>query len=176
MISRRAFVAVLAVLPFAGPSLATAAPARPHGDTPEAFLTSIYTRITAGDGTTGGAPFYDKEARPDVFVAPLVAVWDKADAETERTGEIGPIEFDPFTDSQDPQVRRFAVKSLETSADKARLRVTLFRDRKPKTGEKPQTVLDFTLAREAGGWRIADIVHHGGDMAWTLREIFSPYR
>lgn len=174
MIDRRALVAVLAGLSLIGASPVTAAPAAPAGDTPEAFLTAIYAKITAGDGTSGGAAFYDKAARPKVFVASLVAVWDKAEAEAEKTGEIGPIEADPFTDSQDPQVRRFTLKSLETAPDKARIRVSLFRDRKPTA--KPQTVLDFTLVREAGGWRIADIAHEGGDMAWTLTEIFAPYR
>lgn len=169
MVSRRFFLAA-AALAFAAPALAQPA------DTPEAFLTAIYTRITAGDGTAGGTAFIDGKARARVFVKDLVKIWDKADAEAEKTGEIGPIEFDPLTDSQDPEVRRFTLKSLEAVADRARIAVSLFRDRKPKAGEKPQTVLEFTLVREAGGWRIADIARKGGEMPWTLVEIFAPYR
>ena len=169
MVSRRlVLAAVLAVL--AAPALAQPA------ETPEAFLAAIYGRVCAGDGTAGGAAFTDRKGRARVFVKDLVKIWDKADAEAEKTGEIGPIEFDPFTDSQDPEVRRFAVQSLEAGADRARLAVSLFRDRKAKAGEKPQTVLEFTLAREAGGWRIADIARKGGEMPWTLVEIFAPYR
>mgnify|MGYP002737192952 FL=1 len=156
------------------------APGIPSGhaqtDTPEAFLTAIYTRVTAGDGTAGGAAFSGEKARSRYFVKDLAKVWDEADAEAEKSGEIGPIEFDPFTDSQDPQVRRFDLRGLEATAETAKLRVSLFRDRKPKAGEKPQTVLDFTLKREAGGWRIADIARRGGEMPWTLIEIFAPLR
>jgi hypothetical protein len=168
MVTRRlALAAVLAII---------AAPALAAADTPEAFLTAIYSRITAGDGTTGGAPFTDRAGRSRVFVADLARIWDKADADAEKNGEIGPIEFDPFTDSQDPLVRRFTVRTLEATAERALSRVSLFRDRKSKAGEKPETVLDFTLKREAGGWRIEDIARKGGEMPWTLAEIFAPYR
>ena len=169
MVSRR-FVLAAAFASLAVPALAQTP------DTPEAFLTAIYGRVSAGDGSAGGAAYTDKKGRARVFVKDLVKIWDKADAEAEKTGEIGPIEFDPFTDSQDPEVRRFTVQSLETGADRARLAVSLFRDRKAKAGEKPQTVLEFTLLREAGGWRIADIARKGGEMPWTLAEIFAPYR
>lgn len=169
MVSRR-FVLAAAFASLAAPALAQTP------DTPEAFLTAIYGRVSAGDGSAGGAAYTDKKGRARVFVKDLVRIWDKADAEAEKSGEIGPIEFDPFTDSQDPEVRRFTVQSLEAGADRARLAVSLFRDRKAKAGEKPQTVLEFTLVREAGGWRIADIARKGGEMPWTLAEIFAPYR
>lgn len=168
MSTRRFFLAAL---------LATVvSPAFAQADTPEAFLAAIYGRVTAGDGTGGGAPFTDKAGRAKVFVRDLVKIWDKADDEAEKTGEIGPIEFDPFTDSQDPQVRRFAVKTLGAAGEEAKLAVSLFRDRKAKAGEKPQVVLEFTLKREAGAWRIADIARKGGEMPWTLQEIFASYR
>lgn len=168
MVSRRLVLAAV---------LATfAAPARAAADTPEAFLTAIYTRIVAGDGTTGGAPFTDRAGRSRIFAADLVKIWNKADDDAEKSGEIGPIEFDPFTDSQDPLVRRFTLRGVETALDRAKLAVALFPDRKAEAGRKPRTVLEFTLVREAGGWRIADIARKGGEMPWTLAEIFAPYR
>jgi len=156
-----------------GAAVWLATPARAASEGPDALLTRIYRSVTGGDGTAGGAEFTDKTARRRYFVRAICDAWDKAEADAERDGEIGPIDFDPLTDSQDPSVGRFELRPLTTGEDTAKLRVTLFARRRPAPNERPRTTLDVTLKREADGWRIDDIARTAGDTPWRLREILS---
>ncbi|MDK9697140.1 MAG: hypothetical protein OEL76_12165 [Siculibacillus sp.] len=167
MPSRRLFLALLATT-LATPSAVAAAPA----GSPEAFVAAIYARITAGDGTAGGSEFTDPTARDRWFTAPVVEMWREGDERAEKDGDIGPVDFDLLTASQDPMVRRVAVEPRGAGADVATVRVGLFSSKKAKPGEKPYATLDFVLKRAAGGWRIDDVLSRAKE-TWTLRELLA---
>jgi hypothetical protein len=168
MPSRRRLLAAVA-LAFAGAALpAVAAPV----EAPEAFIAAIYARITAGDGTKGGAEFTEAKAAGRWFTRAVVVAWQKAEAKAEKDGEIGPIDFDLLTDSQDPQVRSVAIAPRGTTPTGATVRVGLFAAKKPKPGAAPYTTLDFVLKQENGGWRIDDVKKVSSE-PWTLRGILT---
>lgn len=167
MPSRRVVLAALAAVVLA-PTVAFAAPA----DTPEGFIGAIYARVTAGDGTKGGSEFTEAKAAGRWFTRSVLEIWTKAEAKAEKDGEIGPIDFDLLTDSQDPQVRRVAIEPRETKPDAATVRVGLFAAKKAKPGEKPYSTLDFVLKQENGGWRIDDVKKVSSE-PWTLRGLLT---
>src|ERR1700754_3349152 len=120
MLTRRSFVAA-SVLTTASPALAQA----PAPADPIAILTAIYTRAAKGKGDSGGAfVIENKAAKAKYFSKSLIALWAKADAHVEK-GDVGPVDFDPVTNSQDPDVKSFKVDTEKQEADKAIIAVTI---------------------------------------------------
>src|SRR5512140_2787158 len=150
MITRRALtltgVAAFAVSPFAL--------AAPPSD-PVAILNAIYARAARGKGDGGGAfVIENKAAKARYLSKALVALWAKADAHTPK-GDVGPIDFDPVTNSQEPDVKSFKVDAEKTEANKATLAVTITghrNDRKPA-----DQIVRYDFVREANSWKIDDI-------------------
>lgn len=170
MPSRRTVLAVLAaalVLPAAG------APARAaEADGPQAFLAGIYGRVAKARKASTPLPWDRPEGRGTVFSAAVVDLWAKAESKATADGDIGPVDFDVFTNSQDsgPIDPKFTVTGEEAAT--ANVRVAL---RTPKGGgePKPDDVLVFNLIKGPQGWRIDDI--HGsvsGDR-WNLRGLLT---
>ncbi len=169
MPSRRRVLAALAGALVFAPGLAVAAPA----DTPEALVAAAYARVTAGDGRMGGSEITEPEAVGRWFTRDVVKRWAAANAKAEKDGDIGPVDFDLLTDSQDPEVRRVAIEPREATADAAVVRVGLFAKKKGKPGEKPYTTLDFVLKRQDGAWRIDDVRKPAGEFPWSLRGLIA---
>ena len=101
MITRRALIPTaltgLLASAIARPALAAAALA----NDPLSILTAIYTRAAKGKGDGGGAfVIENKAAKAKYLSKSLVALWAKADAHTPK-GDVGPVDFDPVTNSQD---------------------------------------------------------------------------
>ena len=95
------------------------------GDDPAGIVTAIYTRAAKGKGDGGGAfVIENKAAKANYLSKSLVALWAKADART-RKGDVGPVDFDPVTNSQDPDVKSFKVVAEKQEADKAVIAVTI---------------------------------------------------
>ena len=93
------------------PRAALAAP-----DDPAGILTAIYTRVAKGKGDGGGAfVIQNKAGRTKYLSNALVALWAKADARTKK-GDGGPVDFDPVTNSQDPDVKSFKVAAEQAGS------------------------------------------------------------
>ena len=146
------------------PRSATAAP-----DDPAGILTTIYTRVAQGKGDGGGAfVIQTKAARTKYLSNALVALWAKADARTKK-GDSGPVDFDPVTNSQEPDVKSFKVDAEKTEADKATLAVTITghrNDRKPA-----DQVVRYDFVREANSWKIDDIKGAVDGSPWSVRAL-----
>ena len=166
MLNRRSLIA-LSLLASLSPALAqTAAP-----NDPASILTAIYTRAAKGKGD-GGAAFVteNKAAKAKYLSKALVALWAKADAHTPK-GDVGPIDFDPVTNSQEPDVKSFKVDAEKTEADKATLAVTITghrNDRKPA-----DQIVRYDFVREADGWKIDDIKGSSDGEAWSIRKMLA---
>lgn len=119
MLTRRSLLAA-SLFAAATPAFAQA----PTAGVPGAILTAIYTRAAKGKGD-GGAAFVteNKAAKARYLSKALVALWAKANAHTPK-GYVGPIDFDPVTNSQEPDVKSFKIDEEKMEADKATLAVT----------------------------------------------------
>jgi hypothetical protein len=143
----------------------------PAPNDPAAILTAIYARAAKGKGD-GGAAFVteNKAAKAKYLSKALVALWAKADAHTPK-GDVGPIDFDPVTNSQEPDVKSFKVDAEKMEADKATLAVTIAghrNDRKPA-----DLIVRYDFVREAGSWRIDDIKGSSDGEAWSIRKMLT---
>ena len=90
--------------------------AAPPADDPAGIVTAIYSRAAKDRGDAGGAfVIENKAARTKYLSKSLAALWAKADARTRR-GDVGPVDFDPVTNSQDPDVKSFKVVAEKQEA------------------------------------------------------------
>lgn len=166
MLTRRHFVAS-ALLASISPALAQTA----ASSDPAAILNAIYTRAAKGKGDGGGAFIIENKAAKAKYLSKsLNALWAKADAHTPK-GDVGPVDFDPVTNSQEPDVKSFKVDTEKLDADKAALAVTMTghrNDRKPA-----DRVVRYEFVREANSWRIDDIKGSSDGEAWSIRKMLT---
>jgi Protein of unknown function (DUF3828) len=115
---------------------ALAAPPSPND--PLGIATAIYTRAAKGKGDGGGAfVIENKAAKARYLSKSLIELWAKADAHTPK-GDVGPIDFDPVTNSQEPDVKSFKVTAEKMETDKAVIVVTI-------SGRSARKAADQTL-------------------------------
>jgi hypothetical protein len=143
---------------------ALAAPPSPND--PQGIVTAIYTRAAKGKGDGGGAfVIENKAAKAKYLSKSLIELWAKADAHTPK-GDIGPIDFDPVTNSQEPYVKSFRVTTEKMETDKAVIAVTI-------TGHSARKAADQTLrydfVRDGADWKIDDIQGASDGEPWSIR-------
>jgi Protein of unknown function (DUF3828) len=166
MITRRALIST-AMTGLLTSAMARPALAEPPSPDPVAILTAIYARAAKGKGDGGGAfVIENKAAKAKYLSKSLIALWAKADAHTPK-GDVGPVDFDPVTNSQEPDVKSFKVAADKLEADKAAVAVTM-------TGRSPRKtpaddVVHYDFVREAAGWKIDDIKGSADGEAWSIR-------
>jgi Protein of unknown function (DUF3828) len=172
MITRRKliFTATSGLLAAASPRLAAAAPPAPND--PVAILTAIYTRAAKGNGDGGGAfVIENKAAKAKYLSKSLVELWAKADARTPK-GDVGPVDFDPVTNSQEPDVKAFKVVAGKQEAEKAVVAVTLTGRNTPPRKPADRTVR-YDFVRDNGDWKIDDIKGASDGEPWSIRDMLT---
>jgi hypothetical protein len=139
---------------------------------PASIVTGIYTRAAQGKGDGGGNfVIGNKIARSKYLSKPLAALWAKAEART-RKGDAGPIDFDPVTNSQDPDVKSFKLTTEKQETDKATIAVTIDGHGGPRPKPADQTVR-YLLVREDGQWKIDDIKGTADGSPWSVRSMLA---
>src|SRR6201986_3742713 len=122
MITRRNLVLTSLLLATETP-LARAEPAAIED--PASIINAIYVRAAKGKGNGGGGfVIENKQAKAKYLSKSLIALWAKADAHTPK-GDVGPVDFDPVTNSQDPDVKSFKVDTEKLDGNTASITVTL---------------------------------------------------
>ncbi len=96
-------------------------------------------------------------------------MWADADAHTPK-GDIGPIDFDPVTNSQEPDVKSFKVVTEKLEADKAVIAVTISGHHAPPAKPEDQ-VIRYNFVRDDGQWKIDDISGAVDGEPWSIRDI-----
>ena len=99
----------------------------------------------------------------------LVALWAKAD-KREKPGEMGAIDFDPVTSSQDPHVRFFDVKTEKQDDTTATVAASFGVHRK-----EPPLVVRYDFVREGNQWKIDNIHGDVKKKPWSVREILTEF-
>jgi hypothetical protein len=170
MITRRTLV-------FTGTSglfvaVARGALADPPPDDPVAIINSIYARAAQGKGDGGGAFIIEnRTAKAKYLSKSLIAQWAKADAYTPK-GDVGPVDFDPVTNSQEPDVKSFAVSPERSDAATAVIAVTVTGHDAPRANAA-DAVIRYNFVRDGGHWKIDDISGADDGKPWSLRGMLS---
>ena len=136
--------------------------ARAAGESSPADVTTAIYRIYAGpkdDYQTGNLD----DKRVAVYLSKSLRAALKAmDARSKKLNE--PIlDFDPVTDSQDPQVEKLTIAAEGDAAAIA----TFF------SGDVKH-VVRYSFVREGDAWKVDDISGGAGDDNWDLRDIIKP--
>ena len=139
-------------------------------DDPGGILTAIYTRVAKGKGDGGGTFVIQKAARIKYLSNALVALWAKADARTQK-GDGGPVDFDPVTNSQDPDVKSFKVALEKQETDKATVAVTIESHQRDARANAADKTIRYSFVQEAGQWKIDDIKGAVDGSPWSVRAL-----
>ena len=151
---------------------AAAATAAPD---PAGIAKAIYEKVSAGKGDGGGQFLWlEAKDRPKTFSKALVALWAKADAKAGKDMDMGPIDWDPFTASQDPMVKSFTVVVEKQEAKSATVAVTIVDPRGRRPNREDEVVrLDFV--REGARWAIDDVRGSVDGSAWSVKRSLNAY-
>jgi hypothetical protein len=173
MMNRRALIVsgAAGLLAAALPHRASAAPPSPPAD-PAGIITAIYTRAAKGKGDSGGAFIIENKAAKTKYLSKaLVALWARADAHTPK-GDVGPVDFDPVTNSQEPDVKSFKVATETQEADKATLAVTIQGRNTPPRKPTDRTIR-YAFVRDGAEWKIDDIKGASDGEPWSIRDMLA---
>lgn len=171
MITRRMLVLNAATVLLAAAPIHPA-PAAPAAADPLAIVNAIYARAAKGKGDGGGAFIIENKAAKARYLSrSLIELWARADAHTPK-GDVGPVDFDPVTNSQEPDVRSFEAVAEKLSPEKATVAVTITGRGAPRP--KPaDRVVRFEFVRDAGQWKIDDIRGASDGEPWSIREMLT---
>ena len=135
--------------------LAGVAPAFAY-DTPADLMTAIYSHYT--DSNFDWNSFDEAQVRSKA----LNVLFDKDSKEA--NGEVGRIDFDPYVDGQDYEVKDLKIGAPTVKGDTATVEVTF------KNFDMEEDMV-FTLVKEADGWKIDDVSSKGGADPYDLKDI-----
>lgn len=136
--------------------------ARAAGENSPSEVTTAIYRIYAGPNGDDQTGNLDDRRVAAYLSKSLRAALKAMDARSKRLDE--PIlDFDPVTDSQDPQVEKLAIAPEGDAAAVA----TFF------SGDVKH-VVRYSFVREGVAWKVDDISGGAGDDKWDLREIVKP--
>jgi hypothetical protein len=166
MIGRRALI-LSGTAGLLGAALARGALA---ADDPAGIVTAIYARTAKGKGDAGGAFVIEKTARAKYLSKALAALWAKADART-RKGDAGPVDFDPVTNSQDPDVKSFTVAAEKQGAGTATVAATIESHQRDARANPADKTIRYDFVQEAGQWKIDDIKGAVDGSPWSVRAL-----
>jgi Protein of unknown function (DUF3828) len=176
MITRRTLVLTGMAAPLAGllsqPALAAPpTPAPPAPSDPLAIVNAIYARVIKGKGNGGGGFVIEKAAKAKYLSKSLVKLWAAADAHTPK-GDVGPVDFDPVTNSQDPDVKTFNAVAEKLENTNAVIAVTIA-SHNPLPIRQADNVIRYTFVREDKQWKIDDISGSSAGEPWSIRDLLT---
>jgi hypothetical protein len=171
MIIRRAFVlTAVASLLAASSRPILADPASPND--PRSIVNDIYTRAAMGKGDGGGGFLIaNKSARARNLSQSLAALWLRADAHTPK-GDVGPVDFDPVTNSQEPDVKSFTMTTESFNSEHATIAVTIAAHNPPRA-KADDAIVRYDFVLEGARWKIDDIRGMSDGEPWSIREMLT---
>ena len=134
-------------------------------ETPAKIVERIY-RISAGaDGKwSGPSAFSKQDFQKSNFSRALLQAIRAADAK-DRKDEVGWLDFDPISNSQDPSVIGLKVAVITETAGKTTVRASF------RTGPgNPAVDVDYDFVLEGADWKLDDI-RTPGPNGWSIRQM-----
>ncbi|QDL97524.1 DUF3828 domain-containing protein [Rhodopseudomonas palustris] len=166
MLIRRFALALLAAASALPAAALAQAPAKTNATDPAALLTRLYA--AAAKDNAGGAFVNNAKERAKYLSKSLALLWTRAEAKV-PDGEIGPIDFDPVSNSQDPDIKSFAIKAQTQDDARATLAVALIGSQPRKVAA--DSVIRYELVRDGARWRIDDIRGSVEGQPWSVRQM-----
>jgi len=171
MITRRTLILTGLTGLLAGTTTRQVRAAQPSPNDPVGIINAIYARAAKGKGDGGGTFIIENKAAKAKYLSKsLVDLWARADAHTPK-GDVPPIDFDPVTNSQEPDVKSFKVAAEKQETDKAVIAATIS-GRMPRAKPSDNTIR-YNFVREDGKWKIDDISGTIDGEAWSIRDILT---
>jgi hypothetical protein len=171
MITRRSLLLTGTTGLLAGAITHRAAAAQSSANDPVTIITAIYTRAAKGKGDGGAAFVIENDAAKAKYLSKsLIGLWARADAHTSK-GDVGPVDFDPATNSQEPDVKSFKVAAEKLESDKALIAVTI--TGRTARAKPSDSIVRYNFVRDGGKWKIDDISGTFDGEAWSIRDILS---
>jgi len=138
-------------------------PAMAAPQSADAFLHGIYSHYLGDDRTAKGI-FLDKPSEIRRYFADDLANLMIADEEaSNKSGDVGALDGDPFIDAQDWTITKLTVHIDSETADGAKATVHFENIKEPKT-------VHLDLVKTPKGWRISDIIWNSNE--GTLRGLY----
>lgn len=173
MITRRLFVGASIALALFALSSAELPAQTPSSFDPPGIVNAIYTRVAKGNGDGGGAFIIESNAAKAKYLSKsLIALWAKADAHTPN-GDVGPIDFDPATNSQDPSVKSFVVTSEKMDSATATITVKMTTGYEKPRANPADDVVRYDFVRDGGHWKIDDMRGATDGKPWSIRAMLT---
>lgn len=169
MLTRRALILSGAAGLFAAASPAFADLDSPRD--PRSIVNAIYTRAAMDKGDGGGFVTGNKSARARYLSQSLAALWLRADARTAK-GDVGPIDFDPVTNSQDPDVKSFTMTTDSFNSERATIAVTITGHDSPRA-KAGDAIVRYDFVLEGPQWKIDDIRGTTDNKPWSIRSLLT---
>jgi hypothetical protein len=156
---KRFFLAFMVLAAFA-PAIALAGPA------PEAraLLETIYKPYTDATMQEGVAETDEDTRNARYYTPDIVALLARDRKDSSARNEVGRLDFDPLTNTQDWEPTPIDIGAEDAGAGKARGTATF-------TLFNKTTVVRFDLSKTSDGWRVSDI--HWNDAKEGLKDILS---
>jgi hypothetical protein len=146
--------------------LAAFIPAAWAADAPRDIIETLYSQAEAKKGGWD-SPLLKSSVRGHVFSKALLRAWNAADARN-RKGDVGWLDFDIMSNSQDPSVNGLRINVAGASATSSMVAAAFRFDTDPKS-EVTRVFYDFVL--EDGTWKIDDIRGGTGGDQWSVRKM-----
>jgi hypothetical protein len=125
-------------------------------DTPKALLRALY-----GDKSS---PAVDEWPYKSYYSDHLNGLFE-ADRATTKPGEEGALDFDPVISGQDGAAKNVRIGEPKIAGNRAEVLV--------KFVNSEPVILNYTLVKEHGGWKVDDIANNGAEFSWRLTKIFA---
>ena len=120
---------------------------------PAKFVSDVYSHIVKTPG--------DYQEPDDIYTPRLAALF--ALEEKDSGGEVGRLDFDPWTNAQDNQLTNVQIKTNAVDGGPDRRIVVA----KFKNIGKPEEI-HFYFEHTKAGWKLDDMRSAGSDTPWTL--------
>lgn len=134
----------------------------------------VYPEETFADPRSVAEALYSPYSDPDFqwrswdesqfMSSGLNALYERDRQESEERQEVGRLDFDPFINGQDFEVKNLTFGEPQVSGETAQVAVTF------TNFDRPQTVT-LHLVREDGRWKVDDAANDDKDYPYRLREI-----
>jgi hypothetical protein len=97
-------------------------------------------------------------------------LWAAADAHTPK-GDVGPVDFDPVTNSQEPNIKSFEAEAETLDRIKAVVAVTIT-SRTPLV-RPTDRIIRYSFVLEDKQWKIDDISGSSDGEPWSIRDMLT---
>ena len=136
------------------------------GEAPKEIVEELY-QLSARKRGEWDPVLLKPAVRARAFSKALLRAWNAADARN-RNGEMGWLDFDLMSNSQDPGVNALRVTVASEAPTKITVRAAFRVDPDPKS-RVDQVFYDFILEDES--WKLDDIRGNPGGDQWSVRRM-----